>query len=58
MPPYKKTMQVLERMELALLVTDDWQSYENDLVKLFAANNTPVVVAAIAALIPNSPRIK
>jgi [FeFe] hydrogenase H-cluster maturation GTPase HydF len=42
----KKTMQVLERTELAILVTDDWQSYENDLVKLFAANNIPVVVAA------------
>src|SRR3989339_5149 len=42
----KKTMQVIERTELAVLVTDDWQKYENDLLTLFAANNIPVVVAA------------
>ncbi len=42
----KKTTQVIERTELAVLVTDDWQSYEVKLLKLFRKYKIPVVVAA------------
>jgi [FeFe] hydrogenase H-cluster maturation GTPase HydF len=42
----KKTKQVIERTELAVLVTDGWQSFEAELLKLFQKNNIPVVVAA------------
>jgi [FeFe] hydrogenase H-cluster maturation GTPase HydF len=42
----KKTKQVIERTELAILVTDGWQSFEAELLKLFKKNNIPVVVAA------------
>ncbi|MCX5635322.1 MAG: [FeFe] hydrogenase H-cluster maturation GTPase HydF [Planctomycetota bacterium] len=42
----KKTTQVIERTELAILVTDGWQSYEAELLKLFKTHNIPVVVAA------------
>ncbi len=42
----KKTTQVIERTELAVLVTDDWQSYEIELLKLFRKYKIPVVVAA------------
>lgn len=42
----KKTKQVIERTELAVLVTDDWQSYEADILKLFRKNNIPIIVAA------------
>jgi [FeFe] hydrogenase H-cluster maturation GTPase HydF len=42
----KKTKQVIERTELAILVTDGWQSFEAELLKLFQKNNIPVVVAA------------
>ena len=42
----KKTTQVIERTELAILVTDGWQSYETELLKLFKTHNIPVVVAA------------
>jgi len=42
----KKTTQVIERTELAVLVTDEWQSYETDLLKLFKTYKIPVVVTA------------
>jgi [FeFe] hydrogenase H-cluster maturation GTPase HydF len=42
----KKTKQVIERTELAVLVTDDWQNYEAELLKLFGKHKIPVVVAA------------
>ncbi len=42
----KKTKQVIDRTELAVLVTDEWQKFEADLLKLFRKNNIPVVVAA------------
>jgi [FeFe] hydrogenase H-cluster maturation GTPase HydF len=42
----KKTKQVIDRTELAVLVTDDWQSYEVELLKLFKKNKIPVVIAA------------
>jgi [FeFe] hydrogenase H-cluster maturation GTPase HydF len=42
----KKTKQVIDRTELAVLVTDDWQSFEAELLKLFQKNNIPVVVDA------------
>ena len=41
----KKTKQVVERTELAILVIDGWNSYESDLFELFKKNNIPVVVA-------------
>jgi len=42
----KKTTQVIERTELAILVTDCWENYETDLLKLFSSNNIPIIVAA------------
>ena len=42
----KKTTQVVERTELAILVTDCWNDYETGLLKLFKSHNIPVIVAA------------
>ena len=42
----KKTKQVIERTELAILVTDNWSSYEFEFFELFKNNNIPVIVAA------------
>ena len=42
----KKTKQVIERTELAILVTDNWSSYESEFFELFKKNNIPVVIAA------------
>lgn len=41
-----KTKQVIERTELAILVTDEWSSYESEYFELFKQNNIPVVIAA------------
>ena len=41
-----KTLKVVERTDLAILVTDDWQDYEARLLALFAGRKTPVIVAA------------
>jgi len=41
-----KTMKVVERTDLAILVTDDWQDYESQLLTLFTGKDTPVIVAA------------
>ncbi len=41
-----KTMKVVERTDLAILVTDDWQDYEARLLALFSGRKTPVIVAA------------
>lgn len=41
-----RTMKVVERTDLAILVTDDWQDYETRLLALFKERKTPVVVAA------------
>jgi len=40
------TLKVVERTDLAILVTDDWQDYELQLLTLFAGLNIPVIVAA------------
>jgi [FeFe] hydrogenase H-cluster maturation GTPase HydF len=40
------TMKVVERTDLAILVTDDWQDFETRLLALFLQRKTPVVVAA------------
>jgi [FeFe] hydrogenase H-cluster maturation GTPase HydF len=42
----EKTMKVLDRVDLAILVTDDIQQYEHDLLALFAERRTPVIVVA------------
>ncbi len=42
----KQTMKVLDRTELAVLVTDEWQDYEKNLIELFNKSKTPYVVAA------------
>jgi len=42
----KKTKQVIERTELAILVADNWNGYESELFELFQKHNIPVVVAA------------
>ena len=41
-----RTMKVVERTDLAILVTDDWQEYESRLLSLFLERRTPVIVAA------------
>ena len=41
-----KTMGVVQRTDLAILVTDDWQDYEQRLLALFTERKTPVVVVA------------
>ena len=41
-----KTMGVVQRTDLAILVTDDWQDYEQRLLALFTDRKTPVVVVA------------
>ena len=40
------TMKVVERTDLAILVTDNWQDYEAQLLSLFAERKIPVLVAA------------
>ncbi len=40
----EKTKAVINRTELALLVTDEWTNYEEELMKLFNRNNIPFVV--------------
>lgn len=42
----KKTMKVVERTELAVIVTDRWNDYEDNLVALFNKNKIPYVIAA------------
>ncbi len=41
-----KTEKVIERTELAVLVTDEWTDYETRLLKMFDDKNIPCVVAA------------
>ena len=41
-----RSLKVVERTDLAILVTDDWQDYETRLLALFAGRKTPVVVVA------------
>jgi len=40
-----KTMKVVERTDLAILVVEEWQDYEVRLLRLFADRKTPVIVA-------------
>ena len=40
-----KTIKVIERTDLAIIVTDDWQDYEHELLDLFRDKSIPVVVA-------------
>ena len=42
----RKTMGVIERTDLAILVTDDWQAYEARLLALFGSKKIPVIVVA------------
>jgi [FeFe] hydrogenase H-cluster maturation GTPase HydF len=41
-----KTRQVIDRTELAILVTDDWTDYEAQLLAVFESRNIPCVVVA------------
>ena len=41
-----KTRQVIDRTELAILVTDQWTDYEKQLLAMFDAKHIPFVVAA------------
>jgi [FeFe] hydrogenase H-cluster maturation GTPase HydF len=41
-----KTQKVIERTEMAVLVTDQWTDYETQLLKIFCDKNIPCVVAA------------
>ena len=49
-----KTIKVIERTDLAIIVTDDWQDYEHELLDLFRDKSIPVVVAANKADLRNS----
>ena len=40
-----KTMKVIDRTELAILVTDDWKDYERQLLALFEERRIPYVVS-------------
>ena len=42
----QKTLQVLGRTDLAILVTDQWLEYEDRLLAALRAQSTPVIVAA------------
>jgi len=42
----QQTMKVVDRTELAVLVTDAWLDYEKQLLSLLRSKNIPVVVAA------------
>lgn len=42
----EQTMKVIERTELAVLVTEEWLDYEKQLLAMLKARNIPVVVAA------------
>lgn len=41
-----KTMGVVQRTDLAILVTDEWQDYEQRLLEVLGGRKTPVVVVA------------
>ena len=48
-----QTSKVLNRTELAILVSDEWTAYESQLVRLFEQKNIPFVVAANKADVRN-----
>lgn len=41
-----RTMTIIERVDLAILVTDSWQDYEQRLFDLLRARGTPAIVVA------------
>jgi [FeFe] hydrogenase H-cluster maturation GTPase HydF len=41
-----QTRKVIERTELAIIVTDDFQKYEKELLALFQERSTPVIIVA------------
>ena len=42
----ERTLKVIERVDLAIVVTDEWQSFEQELLALFRDRKTPVIVVA------------
>ncbi len=42
----RQSMKVVDRTELAVLVTDDWQDYEKKLLALFKEKSIPIVIVA------------
>jgi [FeFe] hydrogenase H-cluster maturation GTPase HydF len=42
----EKTMHVVERVDLAILVTDGWERYETELLHVFTERKTPVILVA------------
>ncbi len=42
----EKSRRVINRTDIAILVTDEWQAYEQQLLELFLAQEVPVLVAA------------
>ncbi len=42
----EKTKKVIERTDIAIIVSDDWQDYEAQLFTLFTERSTPVIVVA------------
>ena len=41
-----RTLKVIERIDMAILVTDDWQDYEERLLELLRTRSTPVILVA------------
>ncbi|MCK4998247.1 MAG: [FeFe] hydrogenase H-cluster maturation GTPase HydF [Anaerohalosphaera sp.] len=41
-----KTVKVIERTDIAIIVTDDWRDYESELLALFREQSIPVIIAA------------
>ncbi len=42
----EKTMQIMDRVDVAILVTDEWQEYEDKLLGLFKEKNIASIVVA------------
>lgn len=42
----KQSMKVIERTDIAIIVSDEWQNYEDELYRLFKDRGTPVIAVA------------
>ena len=54
----RQTMKVVDRTELAVLVTDNWLDYEKELLVLFKEKNIPVVIVANKADLRNGTELE
>jgi [FeFe] hydrogenase H-cluster maturation GTPase HydF len=49
-----KTMRVVERVDVALIVTDSWQEYEQRLFELFRTRSVPAIIVANKCDLPDA----